>query len=781
MRAPAWWRHLALAGLVVGLAASTAIEAPAGWPLAAAAAPLLAVVRPARGHPSTALIWLALLTAAAAVAGVGLGDLRLASIDARGAPGTPGESVIAEGFVAAQPRNTFGELRFPLRTEAGELLVTVPEATLEPAVGDRLVAEGRLSEPPEWRRSELRRRGIGLELRARRIKTVPGGRSGITGYLDRVRARAETGVAAGLNPEQQALARGFVLGQDDRIDELTREQFRRSGLAHLLAVSGQNVILLAVLAGVLFAAIGVGPYARLVAILLLIAVYVPVAGAAPSIQRAGVMGAAGIVAGLAGRATDRAYLPLLAAAVTLLLNPLSVAEIGWQLSFAAVIGIALWTAPLAALLSGRLEAGRLPKRLARPLAEGMALTLAATIATGPLMAYHFGAVSLASLPANLLALPAVAPVMWLGMLAAILGQLPLIPTGPLAAVEGPLLDYIALIARLLATPDWGVIEPPTPTAAGLVAIYTGLIAGVGSALRLLRRRRGLGLVGPLRSALSLGALLTLGWIALGPSGDRAGPAPGTLRVTAIDVGQGDSILLQQAGEPAALIDTGPPGAGLADSMRELGVDRIGAAFLTHDQLDHVGALGEILEAAPVERLFLARPAPEAAAIARAAGTEVVRVGEGAAVGIGALRLQVLSPRPGPGPPGVDPNDESLLIAARFGGWSSLLTGDAESEATQIDPGPIDLLKVAHHGSADAGLGALLDHGAPRVALISVGAANSYGHPTAETLESLSEHGVCVLRTDLDGDLWADLGPAGLQLGTERGDLTERPGCPGAGP
>ena len=101
------------------------------------------------------------------------------------------------------------------------------------------------------------------------------------------------------------------------------------------------MILLAVLAGVLFAAIGVGPFARLVAILVLIAVYVPVAGGAPSIQRAGVMGAAGIVAGLAGRATDRAYLPLLAAAATLLLNPLSVGEIGWQLSFAAVIGIAL--------------------------------------------------------------------------------------------------------------------------------------------------------------------------------------------------------------------------------------------------------------------------------------------------------------------------------------------------------------------------------------------------------------------------------------------------------
>ncbi len=775
MQALAWWRHLALAGLVIGLAASTGIEAPDGWPLAAAGAPLLALTRPTGKGLLAALIWLALLTAATTLAGVGLGGLRLESIDARGAPGTPGDSVVAAGYVAAQPRTTFGELRFPLRTEDGELLVTMRGNELEPAVGERLRVHGRLVEPQTWRQAELRRRGIALELRARRIARAPGGRDGIAGFLDRVRARAEAGVAAGLDEPQQALARGFVLGQDDRIDELTREQFRRSGLAHLLAVSGQNVILLAVLAGVLFAAIGVGPFARLVAILVLIAVYVPVAGGAPSIQRAGVMGAAGIVAGLAGRATDRAYLPLLAAAATLLLNPLSVGEIGWQLSFAAVIGIALWTAPLATLLRGPLEAGRVPTRLARPLAEGLALTFAATLATGPLMAHHFGAVSLASLPANLLALPAVAPVMWLGMLAAIVGQIPLVPTAALAAIEGPLLDYIALIARLLATPDWGVIEPPTPTPAGLVAIYAGLIAGLGSALRLLRRREGLGPGAIARSALPLAALL-LGWVLFGTGGDRAGPPPGTLRVTAIDVGQGDSILLQQAGEPAALVDTGPPGGELADSLRRLGVDRIGALFLTHDQLDHVGALSDALEVARVERLFLARPAPGAAAIARAAGVEVVRVGEGSSIAIGALHMQVLGPRPGPSVPGIDPNDESLLIAARFRGWGSLLTGDGESEATGIDPGPIDLLKVAHHGSVDAGLGALLDHSAPQVAMISVGAGNPYGHPTPETLEGLAERGVCVLRTDLAGDLWADFGPAGLRLGTERGDPAGLPGC-----
>ena len=120
---------------------------------------------------------------------------------------------------------------------------------------------------------------------------------------------------------EAALARGFVLGQDDRIDPLVREQFRRAGLSHLLAVSGQNVVLLAILAGAGLALFGIGLRARLAATILIIALYVPVAGAGPSIQRAGVMGAAAIVATLAGRLSGRAYPPLLAAAATLLVNP----------------------------------------------------------------------------------------------------------------------------------------------------------------------------------------------------------------------------------------------------------------------------------------------------------------------------------------------------------------------------------------------------------------------------------------------------------------------------
>jgi len=180
----------------------------------------------------------------------------------------------------------------------------------------------------------------------------------------------------------------------------------------------------------------------------------------------------------------------------------------------------------------------------------------------------------------------------------------------------------------------------------------------------------------------------------------------------------------------------------------------------------------------VDRLLIARPAPEAAAAARLSSVPVARVAEGSEVRVGRLLLTVLAPQPAAptAPAPAEPNAESIVLAARFGGWSTLLPGDAEQEATHLTPGPFDVLKLAHHGSADAGLEALLQTSAPRLALIGVGAENGYGHPDETVLTTLAEHGVCVLRTDLDGDAGAEIGPAGLTAFAEHGLDATRPGC-----
>lgn len=759
--------------------ASPYLSPPVGWPigLVVIVVALAASGRsPGEGGLATVAPRLVAIAASGALAGLGAGEMRLGATEPEPLDAGPGQRVEAEGFIASTPKRSYGEVRVPVELGAGRVVAVLGEPTGEIPVGSRWRLEGVLREPEEWRAEAVLRAGAALELQVREAERVEGTRSGVTGVLDGVRARAERALVAGTDPDRAALLRGFVLGQDDLIDPLTRERFKRSGLAHLLAVSGQNVMLLAVLVGGVLIVVGTGLRTRLAVIVAVIVIYVPVAGAGPSIQRAGVMGVAAIVALLAARRSDRIYLPLLAAAATLLLDPRVGADVGWQLSFAAVIGISLWAASLRDLFdAGAADRSRLGRWLRRPLAEGAGLTIAATIATAPLLAHHFEQISVASLLANLLVLPAVAPVMWLGMLTGLLGQLPAIPTEPLGWLAGMLAAYVDRIAALAGDPGWAVLEANLASPAALALIYAAIVAGVAVAIAAARRRRGLIRIAGAIGAPALACLLLAAVALLGSGGGREAPASGSLRVTVHDVGQGDAVMLETSRGLPVLVDGGPPGADLADRLRADGIERLAGVVATHDQLDHVGGLAAVLERLEVDRLVLARRVPSLEAIARAAGVRIERVGEPRELRLGGARLSVLSPRLDERS-AEDPNDDSLVLMARHGGYRVLLTGDAESPALG-DPGPIDLLKVAHHGSEDAGLDAFVERAVPRLAVVSAGRDNSYGHPAPETLSSLADHGVCLLRTDLDGSVSVELGPAGIgaKLG-EPGALADRPGC-----
>ncbi|HEX5762694.1 MAG TPA: ComEC/Rec2 family competence protein [Solirubrobacterales bacterium] len=559
------------------------------------------------------------------------------------------------------------------------------------------------------------------------------------GHSAELRNRASAALGEGMPPREAALARGFVLGQDEDVDPATEEDFRRSGLSHLLAVSGQNVALLALLAMPLLAAFGLPLRARLLWILGLIVAYVPLAGAGPSIQRAGVMGALNLLALLAGRRSSRFYALAVAAFVTLAVDPDIAADVGWQLSFAALLGILLLAAALR-----RVALPWVGNRVGRgALLDGAVMTVAATVATAPLIAFHFGELPTLTLVANLLALPAVAPAMWLGMLTAAAAQIPGFPVAALNALDAPLLAYIAQVAAWCGRPSWASVEVRLGPS-GLAASY-GVLAIAAAAIRLLPVAKGprtrLGV--PFSSRRGKGvtavalvvAAVALSWpIARGGEEAAAAPRVG-LRVSVLDVGQGDAILLEPAGAGPVLVDTGPPGAGLVAKLRDAGVDRLGAVVITHDQSDHAGALPELAEAVPIARTF---------------GAGQVAAGE--EIRSGAMRLEALWP-PHPDSSaggGGDPNLRALVLLLRWRDFTMLLSADAEAESTPLDPGPLDVLKVAHHGSEDAGLGQLLARAAPRAAVISAGDDNPFGHPTQSTLGALAEHGVDTWRTDRDG-------------------------------
>ena len=543
----------------------------------------------------------------------------------------------------------------------------------------------------------------------------------------------------------------MVLGEDERLTEEVRDDFQRSGLAHILAVSGQNVVLLIVLVLAACALTGVPLRARLVLAAAIVILYVPLAGGGPSIQRAGVMGVAGLIAALAGRPTRRWYALLLAAAVTLMLNPRAAGEPGWQLSFAAVIALLVGAAPLREALA---------RRMPDPVADAAAITLAATVGTAPLMALHFEQLSLAALPANLLAAPAIAPVMWLGVLAAAAAQLAAPLALPFASLTAPLLVYLQAVAHATAATPVSAIELHIPPAA-IVPAWAALLAAVTLAVRWWRRARARGAArgGPraqLLVAAAFTALLATAATVKALAGPQtAPPRPGELVVSFLDVGQGDATLIQ-LGATSVLVDTGPPEGPILERLEQAHVKRLDALFLTHAEADHEGAAPAVIRAyaprivvdggagwdSPVQRAL-------PALLAARRGTRTLRPAAGQRIDVGALRFTILWPAPGDRIGG-NPNDHAIVARLTHGEFSMLLTADAESNVTgALDLEPVDVLKVAHHGSADPGLPDLLERLKPRIAAIEVGADNRYGHPTKSTLQALKRRVPVVLRTDED--------------------------------
>lgn len=674
-------------------------------------------------------------TLAALLAGAVLADARLAALDRSALVLGPlhGRATLLE-----HPRTrSFGTRIAAVRVRGERVLLEASSRVHWPATaapGVVLDVGGELVPLRPFDAYE-RLRGAHALWRASSIGDSGARRGGLLGVLDGVRARSERALTAGLPVPEGELARGMVLGQDGALDDQLRDDFRTSGLAHLVAASGANIALLAALVLALGALAGLGLSARLWLALAVVGAYVPLAGGGPSIQRAAIMGGAGLIAALAGRPASRWYALLLAASLTLVCNPRSAQDVGWQLSFAAVLALLA----LGPAIRGRLVTAGLP----HALADAVAVTAAATAGTGPLIALHFESLSLVSLPANVLAAPAVAPVMWLGTLAGVLGQVAPALAQPVAAVTALPLAYLTWLAGRAAALPFAQVGVPSPGPVGALAAYAA--AGLAAlAWRRLPRaaRRGaaaLFLVG------AIGAVAGVAWHA------RAPAAPRDLTVSFLDVGQGDATLIQHGGA-AVLVDTGPPGAPVLARLRAAGVRRLNVLVLTHDALDHDGGAPAVLGHLPVGLVLDGEEATPHATIRKLASADHVRriaSDAGQVLRAGPIELDVLWPHRLPtAPPGAEPNDRATVLHVRDGAFDLLLTADAESNVVAgLDLPVVEAIKVPHHGSDDPGLPGLLSRLRPQIAVIEVGAHNTYGHPTPSTLAALHAAVPIVRRTD----------------------------------
>jgi competence protein ComEC len=393
------------------------------------------------------------LLAAVAVllAGWCWGSGRLDTIDRSPLTRLLGTAEQARIVVTAPPRRS----RFDVRAEAelsrfGRFHVSEPillelRAGRSPSQGDILDVLGILAPPHGPKdgfdeRTYLRRHGIHVVLRADRWHVV-GRRGGLGGVADGLRAFVTRGLSRGSAGEQRAVLLGVVLGADEGLSQSLRDRFRASGLYHLLAVSGQNVALVA--AGALLVAwlAGIPRLVGELGALAAIAAYVLAVGAQPSVVRAGIAGALGSIAWLLARERDRWWFLLVGALVLLAWNPYTLLDAGFQLSFAAVV--AIFT--LAPRLGRTLEGYPVPQKAAGFLA----ISTACGLATAPVLWVQFHAVPLLAVPANALAAPAVGPLLGLALTAAVVH--PLSPSGAAALtwLAGWCAAYLAFCARLI--------------------------------------------------------------------------------------------------------------------------------------------------------------------------------------------------------------------------------------------------------------------------------------------------------------------------------------------
>lgn len=531
-----------------------------------------------------------------------------------------------------------------------------------------------------------------------------------------LRQRVVEGLEAGRATDPAALVAGFLIGDVRALSATATDTLRRAGLSHFIAVSGSNVALFLVAWWLLAAPLTLQPRRRAVLGLAGLALFVVVTRWEPSVLRAAAMAALLLV----GRAVGIPLGPwaALGAAVggLLLLSGELVGDVGFQLSVSATAGV---------LAGARVLEGWKPRWVATLLGA----TLSAQVAVAPLLLLHFGSVPLLAPLSNLLAAPLV-------ILATITGGIGLL-------VGVPVLVRLAVGAAGLVL-DIASWASPWPQLGPLGCALAVLLLALATRPRL-------------RPGVTVLATFALALFLLGPVGSTGPPTRPV--VVFLDVGQGDAVLLRGPMGETVLIDGGPETSTILTALRGRGVRRIELAVLSHPHQDHLSGLLAVLERLPVDRLW--HPGVEAGEpldrLLETAGQRQVVVevpSPGWRAAIGSFSIRVV----GPLRRYQSPNDQSLVLLAEANGMSVLLPGDIEAVAQQeLGPLPADVMKVPHQGAATSDAQWLAES-AGAVAVISVG-PNTYGHPSQDVVDVLTEAGASVLRTDVSGDIELVFDPA----------------------
>ncbi|MGD0483846.1 MAG: DNA internalization-related competence protein ComEC/Rec2 [Gemmatimonadales bacterium] len=758
---------LAAAGFVAGVLAGLSV-APALWPAWSACA------------VAAAVLWARSRSVSIVCLGLAAGGMWGASAAARGALSCAahrqdGERValIVEPWDRQVPgRRALVRVRWPDACRA-TLATQFPAAIPGPRGTAAIVGA--------WYRGPARgaawwpvRAGAGgwiVVRRSRPLDSTPSVRA-------RLRLDAEDRLAGLFGEERFPLVSALTLGSSSQLDRPMRATFARAGLAHILAISGLHVAILAAALVTLLRLAGVPPArARLLAVPA-IAGYVWLLGLPPPALRAAWLLAVWELARARQRPPLRSGVLAVTALGVAVLDPFAVAEVGPWLSFAGAWGAAEGARWWDALdWTARVREGRF-----FGVGQMAAVSLGATLATAPVSALAFGTVATAAVVTNLVAVPtvgvavpALALSLGLSFMAAGLARLA-------AAAAGVALDLLEMVAvRGSALPFATVTVAGRATA---VAALLGLF-WLWRRIALPRRLAPYPAIARWRAATAAAVLGAAGiwWPVIPHPG--SGFSPGRLEIDFLPVGQGDAAVLHTPGGRWILVDGGPRVAGhdagatiVVPYLRDNGVRRLSAVVSSHGDADHLGGLPAVLRAFPAD-LVLEPGEPRTSGLYREWLSAVARAGArwrparaGDSLAVDGVVLRVLHPDSAWMTEGLPANENGVVLRVEFGAFRALFPGDAGfamETARAASVGPVTLLKVAHHGSRSATGAAWLAALVPRVCVVSVG-VNTFGQPAAEVLAALAAAGCRTFRTDADGRIRVSTDGRGAWVRTREGTI-----------